>query len=116
MAAGPAIQRAASWCSFNGPSSQAFTVIALGCAAGLGWGEALFLPTGYLALLETLNAARPAHTLVAADFDALPETVIPGAGAPLVATTVRRIKNPVLRFMCFVRPRLQTRQASLVHS
>jgi hypothetical protein len=32
---------------------------------------------------------RPAHTLIAADFTQLPEVAVGGAGAPLVATTVR---------------------------
>lgn len=52
-------------------------------------GEAAFLPTGCLELLDTLCALRPAHHLVAADFDQLPEVVIPARNAPLVATTVR---------------------------
>jgi hypothetical protein len=54
---------------------------------GAGAGEAVFLPTGALKLFDTLHRARPNHRLVAADFDALPETVIDGANAPLVATT-----------------------------
>jgi hypothetical protein len=49
----------------------------------------VFLPTKCMALLEALCAARPAHCLLAADFDALPDTTIPGKNAPLVATTVR---------------------------
>ena len=49
----------------------------------------MFLPTKCMALLEALCAARPAHCLLAADFDALPDTTIRGKNAPLVATTVR---------------------------
>ena len=49
----------------------------------------MFLPTRSLALLDAVAGALPAHTLLAADFDALPETRIAGANAPLVATTVR---------------------------
>ncbi len=33
--------------------------------------------------------ARPSHTLIAADFDELPEVAVAGVNAPLVATTVR---------------------------
>ncbi len=46
----------------------------------------MFLPTSCLALLDALAAARPAHRLVAADFDALPGVAIRGASAPLVAS------------------------------
>ena len=51
--------------------------------------EIVFLPTRTLALLDALCAALPAHTLLAADFDALPDRVLPGTNAPLVASTVR---------------------------
>ncbi|GAB4824262.1 hypothetical protein N2152v2_011308 [Parachlorella kessleri] len=51
-------------------------------------GEAVYLPTGCLQLLDTLHRVRPRHHLIAADFDALPEVIIPGQNAPLVATTV----------------------------
>jgi len=44
-----------------------------------------YVPTGALALFDAAFAARPAHTLLASDFDALPGVVLPGAGAPLVA-------------------------------
>jgi hypothetical protein len=47
----------------------------------------VFLPTGCLQLLETLCEVRPRHHLLLADFDALPETVIPGRNAPLVSDT-----------------------------
>jgi len=61
-----------------------------GRAAGArGGGDEVFLPTRSLALLDAVAGALPAHTLLAADFDALPETRIAGANAPLVATTVR---------------------------
>lgn len=50
-------------------------------------GEAAFLPTGALRLFDALHAARPAHRLIAADFDQLPETVVDGWNAPLVAST-----------------------------
>ena len=39
-------------------------------------------------LLEAVAAARPNHRLIAADFDALPDVRLPGAGAPLVASQV----------------------------
>lgn len=48
-----------------------------------------FLPTGALRLFDALHAALPRHALIAADFDELPEVVIPGLNAPLVASTVR---------------------------
>jgi len=50
-------------------------------------GGRVFLPTGCLQLLETLCAVRPRHRLLLADFDALPDTVIPGRNAPLVSDT-----------------------------
>ena len=60
----------------------------------------MFLPTKCMALLETLCAARPLHCLLAADFNELPETTIPGKNAPLVATTVRRCHLTELRANC----------------
>ena len=54
---------------------------------GAAVGESIFLPTGALKLFRALHAALPNHRLIAADFDHLPETVIDGRGAPLVATT-----------------------------
>lgn len=59
-------------------------------ARARGGGEVVYLPTRTLALLDALCAALPAHTLLAADFDALPDTVLPGTNAPLMATTVRQ--------------------------
>jgi hypothetical protein len=38
-----------------------------------------------LQLLELLHAVLPQHTLIAADFDALPDVVVPGRNAPLVS-------------------------------
>ena len=58
-------------------------------AGSLGAEQAIFLPTKCLSLLEMLCKARPNHCLLAADFDELPETTIPGKNAPLVASTVR---------------------------
>ncbi|KAL4452506.1 hypothetical protein ABPG75_008168 [Micractinium tetrahymenae] len=49
--------------------------------------EVRWLPTGCLQLLDTLRQARLSHTLIAADFDQLPEVVIAGVNAPLVAST-----------------------------
>ena len=57
-------------------------------AESAGAANTVFLPTKCMALLEALCAARPAHCLLAADFDALPDTAMPGKNAPLVATTV----------------------------
>lgn len=48
----------------------------------------IFLPTRAAILLQTLCSVRPNHTLLLADFHALPDVVIPGRNAPLVATTV----------------------------
>ena len=39
--------------------------------------NARFVPTGALALLETLHERRPRHRLVAADFDSLPNVRVP---------------------------------------
>lgn len=41
----------------------------------------------------TCPQVRPSHTLLAADFDQLPEVSIPGVCAPLAATTVRRAEG-----------------------
>lgn len=49
----------------------------------------MFLPTGALRLFDALHRALPRHALLAADFDELPEVVIPGRNAPLVASTRR---------------------------
>ncbi len=65
----------------------------LSAAGSLGAEQAIFLPTKCLALLGTLCKARPNHCLLAADFDELPETTIPGKNAPLVASTVSPIKS-----------------------
>ncbi|KDD76562.1 putative S-adenosyl-L-methionine-dependent methyltransferase [Helicosporidium sp. ATCC 50920] len=51
--------------------------------------EPVWLPTGALQLMDTLCAVRPNHTLLAADFDELPDVVVPGVHAPLVASTER---------------------------
>lgn len=50
--------------------------------------ETLFVPTGCMALLETLHDARPNHSIIAADFDHLPDVKIAGKNAPLVAEKV----------------------------
>ena len=51
--------------------------------------EVVFLPTGALQLFNALGrgAATQNHKLIFADFDALPETVMEGRNAPLVAST-----------------------------
>lgn len=51
-------------------------------------GEAVFLPTGALQLFKALHAARPQSRLLASDFDLLPEVVMQGECAPLVASTL----------------------------
>ena len=61
-----------------------------GGGGGTQRGEAAWLPTGALRLLDSLHAALPRHTLLAADFTQLPEVQVEGWGAPLVASTVRR--------------------------
>ncbi|KAF5828863.1 putative S-adenosyl-L-methionine-dependent methyltransferase-domain-containing protein [Dunaliella salina] len=48
-------------------------------------GELFFVPTAALALLDVLHRARPNHSLIATDFDRLPDVRIPGRNAPLVA-------------------------------
>lgn len=53
-----------------------------------GSNSSIFLPTGALQLFDTLHRVRPNHRVLAADFDFLPETVIQGKNAPLVATTI----------------------------
>ena len=47
----------------------------------------LYLPKRTLTLLDALCGALPVHTLLAANFDALPGTSLPGFNVPLVATT-----------------------------
>ena len=48
-----------------------------------------YLPTAYLALMDLLHTTRPHHTLIAADFNKLPDVRIPGTCAPLVSSLVR---------------------------
>jgi Putative S-adenosyl-L-methionine-dependent methyltransferase len=55
--------------------------------------SSIFLPTGALRLFDTLHTVRPNHRLLAADFDFLPETIISGKNAPLVATTIDGVTN-----------------------
>lgn len=50
--------------------------------------EVMFLPTTALQLMQTIWAERPCHSIIAADFDELPDVVIDGLNAPLVASTV----------------------------
>ena len=52
--------------------------------------KAIFLPTKAAILLQTLQAARPNHHLVMADFTSLPDVVIAGRQAPLVTSKARR--------------------------
>lgn len=66
---------------------QKFIDVAVGGGGDFSTRE-IFLPTGALNLFDTLHKVRPNHRLVCADFDFLPETVISGKNAPLVATTV----------------------------
>ncbi len=53
--------------------------------------ETLFVPTGSMALLETLHDSRPNHSIIAADFAHLPDVKIPGKNAPLVAEKVHAL-------------------------
>eukprot|EP00898_Chlorokybus_atmophyticus_P009186 jgi/Chlat1/9269/Chrsp99S08532 len=51
----------------------------------VGSGEDIaWMPTACLALVDTLHAMRPSHALIAADFNSLPEAIVPGRRAPLV--------------------------------
>ena len=50
--------------------------------------EVVWVPTACMALLETLHVARPNHTVIAADFDMLPDVQIAGKNAPLVSEKV----------------------------
>lgn len=50
--------------------------------------QVAWLPTACLALLDCIAAARPSHTLLAADFDALPNVQVEGVNAPLVSAQV----------------------------
>lgn len=47
----------------------------------------VFLPTGAASMLSSLFSVAPDHTIVAADFDALPGVAVAGANAPLVSAT-----------------------------
>ncbi|GHP08471.1 hypothetical protein PPROV_000720900 [Pycnococcus provasolii] len=49
--------------------------------------EVFWIPTGALEAFRALRAALPRHSMIAADFDALPDVVVAGHGAPLVSTT-----------------------------
>ncbi|GAX75066.1 hypothetical protein CEUSTIGMA_g2510.t1 [Chlamydomonas eustigma] len=55
--------------------------------------EVLFLPTGCMTLMETLHDVRPNHSIIAADFDYLPDVKIPGKNAPLVSEKVNGINK-----------------------
>lgn len=46
-----------------------------------------FLPTACLQMLEGMHQALPSHTLIAQDFDVLPDIQITGKNAPLVVKT-----------------------------
>lgn len=48
----------------------------------------MFVPTASLALLDIIHGLRPNHSLIAADFDALPDVSVAGTNAPLVAEKV----------------------------
>eukprot|EP00198_Chlamydomonas_reinhardtii_P004507 XP_001693843.1 predicted protein [Chlamydomonas reinhardtii] len=50
--------------------------------------EVLWLPTAAAAFMELLHAVRPNHSLIAADFDKLPDVRLAGRNAPLVAEKV----------------------------
>jgi hypothetical protein len=50
--------------------------------------DIMFVPTGSMALMETIHDARPNHSIIAADFDYLPDVTIPGKNAPLVSEKV----------------------------
>lgn len=50
-------------------------------------GSVHFLPTACLEMLEAMHQALPAHTLIAQDFDTLPDIKIAGKNAPLVVKT-----------------------------
>ena len=50
--------------------------------------KAIFLPTKAAMLLQSLQAARPNHNLIMADFTSLPDVVIAGRQAPLVTSKV----------------------------
>ena len=49
--------------------------------------DIVFLPTGAASMFLSAFSVAPNHTVVAADFDALPAVVIPGHNAPLVSST-----------------------------
>lgn len=49
--------------------------------------EIVFLPTGAASMFSSLFEVAPDHTLLAADFDALPGVAVAGAYAPLVSAT-----------------------------
>eukprot|EP00850_Spirogloea_muscicola_P012604 SM000082S22846 [mRNA] locus=s82:259946:263367:- [translate_table: standard] len=53
--------------------------------------EVRWIPTGCMELLQALHAVHPNMTLIAADFDFLPDVVIAGHGAPLVASKVKGV-------------------------
>ncbi|GFR52698.1 hypothetical protein Agub_g15325, partial [Astrephomene gubernaculifera] len=58
--------------------------------------EVLWVPTAAASFLELLHTLRPNHSLIAADFDKLPDVQLPGRNAPLVAEKIggRNIDHP----------------------
>jgi hypothetical protein len=57
----------------------------LGLPDAAGDPSNVWLPTRCLQLLELLHAVLPHHTLIAADFDSLPDVKVSGKNAPLVS-------------------------------
>eukprot|EP00850_Spirogloea_muscicola_P009944 SM000057S18374 [mRNA] locus=s57:180693:183992:- [translate_table: standard] len=53
--------------------------------------EVRWIPTGCMELLRALHTVHPNMTLIAADFDFLPDVVIAEHGAPLVASKVKGV-------------------------
>jgi hypothetical protein len=88
-----AAQQAASQASSSGGGGWSLVQRLIDFTAGVDEAaqqeqQVVWLPTACLSLLDCIAAARPNHTLIAADFDALPNVRVEGLNAPLVSGKV----------------------------
>lgn len=58
--------------------------------------DPIFLPTSALQLFDTIHTAVPRHSLVASDFDQLPDVKVAGRNAPLVSSIVSLSRHLVM--------------------
>jgi hypothetical protein len=79
--------RAASWLDWALTGQTSSDVSSSSTISSSSTTTTVWLPTGAYSLLRALRRARPHHSVLLADFDALPDVQIGGRGAPLVSST-----------------------------